>query len=137
MTNTPTTDVESPFNIDQPAYVDMLKHTGLAEYDNDVVRVELRRAKEKVTEDAAPARTVEDSYVIGIIKRVALPKPGAVFEMAYHALSSAAGFGSSRVQDYGQVSTISPIDGLVIEGNSYYFKTSEGPWRLMILDIGN
>jgi hypothetical protein len=137
--NKPPLEVESPFD-EEPnsTLIDMVKHTGLGDLVGPVLRVELRRVREPVMVDPTPqTMTVEESFVVGLIPESELPQLGQRFKMSYHALSTNSGYGHGPIIDFGQIDTKVPIENLVVADKEYFFETSEGLWRLKVLDTGS
>lgn len=131
---TPDT-VENPFPETSTLLVDMTKHTGMF---GSAKRVELRRVREPVVGPMAPtARIAESSFVIGLVREELLPKEGVPFEMPYHLMSGNTGYGVGYVIDFGYVDSNEPVKNVAVIGQDHYFETSEGLWRLRILDKGN
>lgn len=122
--------VDNPFFEElPPVMVDMTEHTDIAGHP---VRVELRRTRDPATalKGVSPSKKlIDSSYIIGIIDRDTLPREGEPFKMAYHNWND--------VTDFGNVHSKEPIRDLVEEDGCYYFTTSEGQWRLKVLDVGN
>ena len=107
--------------------VDMSDHF---ETGGDVVRVELCRTRDPASGPVEPSKKLfGPTYIIGLIDPSDLPQEGKDFRMPYYAMNSLA--------DFGSVDSREPIKDLIVEGDSYYFTTSEGQWRLRVLDSGN
>lgn len=128
MNENPPLNVESPFEDERlDVLVDMSKH---ADIDGVALRVELRRTRDPAVGPVdALLRIVDPNFVVGLISPDALPMEGLHFEMAYHSLSGIA--------DFGRIDSHEPISNLVIDTPDYHFETSEGFWRLKILNAGN
>jgi hypothetical protein len=107
--------------------VDMTSH---AEVTADVIRAEFRKVTDPISGPKRPSDRIEfDSFVIGLLDAQGLPEEGQPFRMSYHILNN--------ISNFGKIDSNEPITNLVIEGNCYYFSTSEGQWKLKILDVGN
>jgi hypothetical protein len=129
MTNeNPPPEVVSPFEDERgKVLIDMSKHAGIA---GKALRVELRRTRDPAMGAVPPgSRIVDPHCVVGLISPKALPAEGEHFLMAYHSLSG--------ITDFGNIDSHEPISNVVIEDSCYYFETSEGSWRLKILNVGN
>lgn len=129
------TEVEEPFSeiekkteeIEDPIFVDMTKHSGIT---GVALRVELRRIRDPAIGKVLPEnKIIDDNFIIGLINPESLPEEGKSFRMSYHILNN--------LLDFGNVDSVEPIKDLVKDEAKFYFSTSEGQWRLMILDIGN
>ena len=122
--------LESPFDDleeEDSLVIDMTNH---ADIEGVAIRVELRRTRDPATGAVSPAKKLLDSnYIIGLIRPEDLPREGQHFRMPYHNFNSLA--------DYGSVDSQEPISGLTVEDDCYYFSTTEGQWRLKVLDAGN
>lgn len=136
MSDVMSTDVvENPFPETSTLFVDMTKHTGMFGSAN---RVELRRVREPVVGPMKPTdRIAEASFVIGLIEEGFFPKEGSPFTMPYHLMSGNEGYGIGYVIDFGYVDSLEPITNVAVVDQDHYFETSEGLWRLRILDKGN
>lgn len=139
MTTTPTTknnpdenldlfDVDFGIELDtDDVLIDMTQHTRI---DGVPLRVELRKARDPATGPLKPSRRIIDSnYVIGLIGIADLPKEGQEFTISYHSWNG--------LSDFGTLGTREPITQVSKIGDCYHFTTSEGQWRLKILDVGN
>jgi len=123
-------DIEEPFEEEEKnIVVDMTDHT---EITDQALRVEFRRTRNpaaasgKVTPEK---RLLDKSKVIGLINKEALPREGETFIMPYHSWNN--------LSDFGSINSVEPVQDLFHEGDCYYFITSEGQWRLKVLDAGN
>lgn len=121
-------EVESPFKEKKNLIlIDMTKHTGIS---GRALRVELRRIRNPATGPVKPEKKIVDHHhVIGLISREALPTEGVNFKMAYHRLSG--------IPDFGNIDSREPVSNVSSTEGCFYFETSEGHWRLKILNIGN
>lgn len=127
--------VENPFPETSSLLVDMTKHTGMSGSAN---RVELRRVREPMVGSMEPTnRIAETSFVIGLLEEGCLPTEGAHFTMPYHMMSGNEGYGIGHIVDFGYVDSREPVKNVAVVENDHYFETSEGLWRLRILDKGN
>lgn len=123
-------DLESPFDEVEEESSIVIDMTGHTDIDGDAIRVEFRRTRDPATGPVAPSKKLLDAnYLIGLIRREDLPQEGRSFRMPYHNFNSLA--------DFGSIDSQSPVFGLVVEENCYYFSTTEGQWRVKILDAGN
>ncbi len=125
----PPDEVEEPFGEEEGIVVDM---TGHAEISDEAIRVELRRTRDPTAAHGKVPpgkRLVDKSRVVGLINEESLPKEGETFKMPYHSWND--------MTDFGSISSGEPVRELFYEDNCYYFITSEGQWRLKVLDAGN
>lgn len=121
------TEVETPLVEEDSLLVDKTEHSGIV---GDVLRVELRRTRDPTTGTTAHTqRIVDRNYIIGLIGPDDLPEEGRAFKMAYHLFNNQA--------DFGNVDSSELITDVLYEEGCYYFTTSEGDWRLKVLDVGN
>jgi hypothetical protein len=110
-----------------PIFVDMSSH---AQINGKALRVELRRVRDPaIGKVAAPKRLVDENCIIGLISPEDLPKEGKEFRMPYHSYNNFI--------DYGSIKSNEPVTDVLENEGNYYFSTSEGDWRLKILDAGN
>ena len=127
--------VENPFPETSSLLVDMTKHTRVL---GSAHRVELRRVREPAVGPMKPTdRIAETSFVIGLIAEGTAPTEGVPFTMPYHLMSGNGGYGVGHVIDFGYVDSREPIRNVTVVDQDHYFETSEGLWRLRILDKGN
>lgn len=107
--------------------IDMTEHVKVGD---NALRVEFRRTRSPAAGSKEHTKRIVDSnFIVGLIDENDLPKEGKSFKMPYHSFNS--------VSDFGSIDSDEPIRDLVIENNCYYFETSEGQWRLKVLDVGN
>lgn len=109
--------------------VDMTDTTNIR---TGALRVELRRTREpaaSIHKVPHSQRLPDENCIIGIIDEEDLPQEGEMFSMPFHMYNS--------YSDFGNVNTKEPVTDLYYEEGCYYFTTSEGQWRLKILDCGN
>ena len=135
-TNFPKKDLENyeeisnPFEEeDETIIVDMTEHANI---EDKAVRVELRRTRDPATSTKrAPAllRIIDPSSLVGLLNPHDLPEEGKHFNLPYHSCNSLSIFGVLLSQE--------PIQNLTREEDCFFFETSEGQWRLKILDAGN
>jgi len=99
--------------------------------EGEPIRVELRKMKPPLHKGGALEES--NSYLVGIIDNKDLPKEGEEFVLSYHYFND--------LFDLGRVCSQEPIYNVEhhasTAGDCYYFTTSEGNWRVKLLDRGN
>lgn len=123
--------VEEPFvepdGEEDSIFIDMTDHASVT---GKALRVELRRTRDPATgRPSYKRKLVDPNYIIGLISPEDLPQEGKEFMIPYHSLNGLA--------DFGRVNSREPIFNLVEYEDCFFFTTSEGEWRLKIIDEGN
>lgn len=125
-----TTKVHSPFEDDTETlslFTDQSKHANIK---GDAVRVELRKTKNpavgKITYNN---KLVDPNFIVGLLSKDDMPQEGKEFKMSYHSINN--------VNNFGSINSREPVHSVFKLDDYFFFATSEGEWRLEILNVGN
>jgi hypothetical protein len=108
-------------------------HDMSARYGEDVnvVRVELRRCSPPLSGKNTLDRFIpsKEHSLVGFIPKFGTPKEGEEFTLYYHV--------HNGVPNFGAIATHELVKEVVYGTNCVFFTTSEGTFKLEILDRGN
>lgn len=98
--------------------------------DAELVRVELRRCRDKLSGKTNPTnKIVEGCPIVGIIPISDFPEEGEIFQMFYH--------GYDGLLRFGHVTSFVPIYGVQVADGHHFFTADGVDWRLSKIDSGN